>query len=78
MIRRETVMRVKAMLALKKYSHRKIARELGISRGSVERISKGLTDPPECFEKVDVYRCPICGNRVSLRPCLSCTLLSLL
>jgi hypothetical protein len=81
-ITEEIVIQVQQMLASNELSQRKIARKLGISRGTVNTIAQGRplrkrpAPPRDEFGEYSLpsgpfVRCPGCGGRVIL-PCLLC------
>jgi len=61
------------------YSLRAIAEITGVSRGTIEKIKAGKRElkttrssSGDPFQQVAPYRCPGCGQRVYLRPCVIC------
>jgi len=71
---------VKRLLAEGSFSQRKIARKIGVSRGTVNAIALGKRpDYKARREQGDDFaapsgplvRCPTCGGRVQM-PCLAC------
>jgi len=68
----QEIMVVQQMLD-RKLSHRKIALQMGVSRGTIGRINRGLCstdrpvvvkDPPPMMGSGPPRRCPNCGGRV--------------
>lgn len=81
MIAPSVVEEIKRLLAEGRLSQRKIAQNLGVSRGTVNAIALGKRTErsPECRGREDeipppegpVERCPTCGGMVHV-PCLAC------
>jgi transcriptional regulator with XRE-family HTH domain len=76
MITTTRVAEVRRLLAEEKLSQRKIAKLLGMSRGTVNTIAAGKwRDRERCDEVMDVMgppeRCPSCGGMVYM-PCRLC------
>lgn len=80
MIAETMVKEIRHLLATGKLSQRTIARQLGVSRGTVNAIALGKRPDygPDRREPTDVLprigpprRCPGCGGKV-LMPCLLC------
>ncbi len=83
MIENNVVVEIQMLLREKRYSQRKIAFRLGVSRGTVNSIARGrrpdysLRDTEKEAERRLIppsgmpRRCPICGALV-LMPCLAC------
>jgi transcriptional regulator with XRE-family HTH domain len=74
----KVVQEVKRLLDEKHNSQRKIAKLLGISRGTVHAIASGKRgihgreqDDNEELDQASTVRCPGCGARVYL-PCVLC------
>lgn len=71
-------------LAEQGYSHRWIARRLGINRAAIPEILRRLrqqeepaaeqNDEPPGFDLANLRRCSGCGALVYLWPCLACCL----
>lgn len=79
MISDATIRRVQQMLAAGELSQRQIARECGVSRGSVLRIAGGAHPRTDGWtgrrrngELSPAVRCRGCGNQVIKLPCLIC------
>jgi len=75
-ITRPILEEVERLLKESRWSQRKIAREVGVSRSTVNNIARGHR--PRCEELPGVLdptgplvRCPGCGGRVFL-PCMLC------
>jgi hypothetical protein len=84
MIRASVVQEIRRLLAEGKLSHRKIAKVVGVSRGSVSLIARGKRrDFPPRAELAPVVpagppeRCPSCGSLVYM-PCRLCHLRAIL
>lgn len=78
MIHPVIIREVKQLLANGQLSHRKIAAKVGVSRGTVGAVARGVRDE-RWPKKSDVWetthgpaqRCPSCGARVYM-PCRLC------
>jgi hypothetical protein len=81
MIAEQIVTRVEQLLAEGNLSHRKIAREIGVSRGTIGAIASGrrnIQPRPKWFLEDEPFvpdtppkRCPQCGGMVYM-PCRAC------
>jgi hypothetical protein len=81
MIATPVIDEIRRMLGQRRFSQRKIARQLGVSRGTVHAVARGkrpdLTpwrgSGDEGFQPPSglFVRCPGCGGRVQM-PCLLC------
>jgi hypothetical protein len=81
MIAPPVVEEIKRLLAEGRTSQRKIAKQLGVSRGTVNAIALGKRPerppvPPDGEDELPppdgpVMRCPTCGGLVHM-PCLAC------
>jgi hypothetical protein len=77
-IDREVANEVKRLLAAGRLSQRKIARQVGISRGTVEKIASGRWQPKREWMRLQVptgpaVRCQECGAMAQM-PCMACQL----
>jgi len=87
MISPTVVERIRQLLREDGLSQRQIARQLGVSRGTVNAIARGKRPDYEARRRPrpgDIVppsgpyvRCPICGARVQM-PCLACQIRALL
>jgi hypothetical protein len=85
MLRQELVQRIAEMIQTGKWSLRRIARELGVARGTVAAIAHGRrreraqrtadNEDGLPYPNGPFVRCPTCGHRVQM-PCLLCRLRS--
>ncbi len=83
MLKPQVVLSILFLLKEKKFSQRKVAKMLGISRGTVGAIARGtrkLTRYLSAQEDAKVVspqgpprRCPLCGAKTKM-PCLACQL----
>lgn len=80
MINDKTLDEVRRLLALGRLSQREIARQTGVSRGTVNAIanarwkkrpSREANDETDHLFKGPIVRCPTCGGRVYM-PCMLC------
>ena len=79
----DVVDQIKRLLGEGNLSQRSIARQIGVSRGTVHAIARGKRNdsPPRKREPDDDFmlprgpwhRCPTCGGMVQM-PCLACRL----
>ncbi len=84
MIAPEVIKEINQLLQEGVLSQRKIARKLGVSRGTVHAVAKGKRrlscrkkeeeSPPFRPPTGPYTRCPLCGARVKM-PCLACAML---
>lgn len=78
MISFEVFREVKRLLALETLSQREIAGITGISRATVSEIKsgrcKGQGYDPRFREIINPTRCPECGARITVVPCVECTI----
>ncbi|MBN1589198.1 MAG: winged helix-turn-helix transcriptional regulator [Pirellulales bacterium] len=82
MIASTVIDHIRELLAEGQLSQRKIAQQLGLSRGTVANVAHGRRpdrgairrkrkNPPEPFTRGHVARCPECGAMVHM-PCFAC------
>ena len=80
MLNASIVEQVRQLLIEEKLSQRQVARQLGVSRSSVQAIAQGrhtrdvrpaAAEQPWSEPVGPLQRCPTCGGRV-LMPCLLC------
>lgn len=86
MIAQQVVEHIRELLRQDRLSQREIARQLGVSRGTVNAIARGKRPDYEAQRKPrpgaivppsgPYVRCPVCGARVQM-PCLACQIRSL-
>ena len=83
MLKPQIVLKILFLLKEKKYSQRKIAKILGVSRGTVNAIAQGKKKLRSCMTvqenssfilpKGPPRRCLTCGAKTKM-PCLACQL----
>jgi len=77
MLSKAVILEIDRLLREGQLSHRKIAQQLGVSRGTISAIVRGRRglhgkEPVDERRSAKATRCPACGYRVYL-PCLICS-----
>lgn len=86
MIKNDVIKRINQLVKRGKLSQRQIAKNVGVSRGTVHAVAKGrrLEHDPNAMKKTSIWvipsgrpkRCPHCGSCVRM-PCLACQIIAM-
>lgn len=78
MIPRDKILLIQRLLG-EGLAQREIVEQIGVSRGTISRVSQGLLEPGEAHKETawprmlaESIRCPKCGSMIETDPCLAC------